>query len=159
MIYGCTSLKWLPIFQSFVKATKHIHHTKLGTMVCMDSFEYELFKNYTLCLLCFAHRGSVLGQRNVPMAFVPFGMLCFRLCELCLLTWCMWQLCCYIYQAWGATTMCREWKGGDGTKTFEEHSSILSVEFISPRNFPASQSKPGDHSVNVYRSVCPENQT
>ena len=28
---------------------------------------------------------------------------------------------CLLYQAWGATTMCREWKGGDGTKKFEKH--------------------------------------
>jgi len=26
-----------------------------------------------------------------------------------------------LYQAWGATTICRGWKGGDGTKTFEQH--------------------------------------
>jgi len=26
---------------------------------------------------------------------------------------------CLHYQAWGATTTCREWKGGDGTKNWE----------------------------------------
>jgi len=28
---------------------------------------------------------------------------------------------CLLDQAWVAATMCREWKGGDGTKTFEKH--------------------------------------
>jgi len=32
---------------------------------------------------------------------------------------------CLLYQAWGATTMCREWKRGDGTKKFEKHWSRI----------------------------------
>ena len=36
VIYDCTSLKCLPIFRSFVKASKHIHHIELGTMACTD---------------------------------------------------------------------------------------------------------------------------
>ena len=38
MIFDCASLKCLLIFQSIVKASKHIHHTELGTMVCIDFF-------------------------------------------------------------------------------------------------------------------------
>ena len=44
MIYDCTSLKCLPIFQSFVKTAKHIHLTELGTMVCVDFFKYNSLK-------------------------------------------------------------------------------------------------------------------
>jgi len=30
---------------------------------------------------------------------------------------------CLLYQVLGATMMCWEWKGGDGTKKFEKHWS------------------------------------
>jgi len=43
--------KCLPIFQSFVKAAKHIHHTELGTMVCIDFFKKVLQKYYLLFAL------------------------------------------------------------------------------------------------------------
>ena len=39
MIYDWTSLTCLPIFLIFVKVAKHIHHTELGTMVCVDFFK------------------------------------------------------------------------------------------------------------------------
>jgi len=39
VIYDSTSLKCLPIFQSFVKVAEHIHHTELGTMVFIDFFK------------------------------------------------------------------------------------------------------------------------
>jgi len=39
MMYDCTSLKCLPIYRSCVKAAKHIHHTELGTMVCIYFFK------------------------------------------------------------------------------------------------------------------------
>jgi len=49
VIYDYTSLKCLPMFQSFVKTAKHIHHPELGTMVYSDFLFF--FKTNTLCLL------------------------------------------------------------------------------------------------------------
>ena len=42
VICDCTSLKCLPMFRSFIKAAKHIHHTKLGIMVFIDFLKYYL---------------------------------------------------------------------------------------------------------------------
>jgi len=41
----------------FVKAAEHIHHTELGTMVCIDFFKKMLSK----CYLCFIRLG---GQKR-----------------------------------------------------------------------------------------------
>ena len=39
VIYHYTSLKWPLISRRFVKAAKHIYHTELATMACIDFFK------------------------------------------------------------------------------------------------------------------------
>ena len=58
MIYDCALLKCLPIFRSFVKAAKHIHHTELGPW-CVSISLNKFFEN-TLCLLYQAWRAKTM---------------------------------------------------------------------------------------------------
>jgi len=51
VIYDYTSLKYLPIYRSFVKAAKSIHHIELGSMACTDFFKLYYLK--ILPCVCF----------------------------------------------------------------------------------------------------------